>query len=151
MSLYTVLKFVHVVLAIVALGFNASYGLWLRRAAQEPEHAPHVLRGIKFLDDRLATPAYVLLLVTGFMLLFAGDIPITTFWIVAALVLYVAVVVAGMIFYAPTLRSQTALAEAGRSDSEEYRVLARRGTAVGGAMLVLVFAIEFLMVTKPTL
>ena len=57
MSLYTVLKFVHVVLAIVALGFNASYGLWLRRAAQEPEHAPHVLRGIKFLDDRLATPA----------------------------------------------------------------------------------------------
>ena len=38
MSLYSVLKFFHVLLAIVAVGFNASYGIWLARAAKEPEH-----------------------------------------------------------------------------------------------------------------
>ena len=151
MSGYSLLKFVHVALAIVAIGLNVSYGLWLRRAAAEPEHAGHVLRGIKTLDDRFATPAYVLLLFTGFGLLFLGDIPITTLWILASLVLYVGVVVGGMIFYTPTLRGQTRLAEEGKSDSDEYKRLAKRGTAVGAVIIAIVFAIEFLMVTKPTL
>lgn len=151
MSGYSLLKFVHVALAIVAIGLNVSYGLWLRRAAAEPEHAGHVLRGIKTLDDRFATPAYVLLLFTGFGLLYLGDIPVTTFWILATLVLYVGVVVGGMIFYTPTLRGQTRLAEEGKSDSDEYKRLAKRGTAVGAVIIAIVFAIEFLMVTKPTL
>jgi uncharacterized membrane protein len=151
MSLYAVLKYVHVALAIIAIGFNTSYALWLRRAAAEPEHAAYALRGIKFLDDRFATPAYILLLLTGFALIGIGGIPLTTFWILAALVLYVAVVVGGMVFYSPSLRGQVALAEAGRSDSEEYRRLTQRGTAVGAILIVIVFLIEFLMVTKPTL
>jgi len=57
MSLYSILKFFHVLLAIVAVGFNASYGIWLARAAREPQHELHVLRGIKILDDRFANPA----------------------------------------------------------------------------------------------
>jgi uncharacterized membrane protein len=151
MSLYTILKYLHVALAIIAIGFNTSYAVWLRRAAAEPDHAAYALRGIKFLDDRFATPAYILLLVTGLALLGIGGIPFTTFWILAALVLYVGVVVGGMAFYTPILRGQVALAESGRSDSDEYRRLTRRGTVVGGFLIVLVFLIEFLMVTKPTM
>ncbi len=56
-----------------------------------------------------------------------------------------------MFLYTPALRRQTALAEGGQSDSEEYRALAKRGTSIGIALVVLVFVIEFLMVTKPTL
>lgn len=151
MSLYTLLKFGHVVLAIVALGFNASYAIWLRYATREPDHAAHILRGIKTLDDRFATPAYVLLLVTGFGLVLVGDIPLTTFWIVGALVLYAGVVVGGLVFYTPVLRAQTVLAEAGRVDSDEYRSVANRSTIIGWVLVVLVFSIEFLMVTKPNL
>jgi uncharacterized membrane protein len=151
MSLYTFLKFLHIVFAIVAIGFNVSYGLWLRRAATEPEHAAHILRGIKFLDDRFATPAYVLLLVTGLWMVFVGDIPFSTFWIATGLGLYVVLVVGAMFFYTPALRRQTALAEGGRSDSDEYRALSKRGTSIGIALVVLVFVIEFLMVTKPTM
>jgi hypothetical protein len=52
-------KFVHVLLAIVAVGFNASYGIWLARAAKAPQATQsHVLRTIKFIDDRFANPAY---------------------------------------------------------------------------------------------
>ncbi len=43
-------------LAISAIGFNASYGIWLARAGREPEHLGHVLRGIKTLDDLFANP-----------------------------------------------------------------------------------------------
>jgi uncharacterized membrane protein len=150
MSLYTFLKFFHIVLAIVALGFNASYALWLRTAAREPQHAGYVLRGVKMLDDRFATPAYILLLVTGLALIGVGSIPVTTFWILAALVLYAVIVVGGALLYTPILRGQTALAEANRADSAEYRALAKRGTTVGSVILALVFLIEFLMVTKPT-
>ncbi len=151
MSLYTFLKFLHVLLAIVAVGFNASYGIWLARAAKEPEHTGHVLRGIKILDDRIANPAYGLLLITGIAMVIVGDIPLSTFWIAAALVLFVVLVVGGVAGYTPILRRQIALVEAGRVDSDEYRRLSTRGSAVGGVLAVVVLVIVFLMVTKPTL
>ena len=36
MTLYEFLKYIHVVLAIVAIGFNISYAIWLQRAAKDP-------------------------------------------------------------------------------------------------------------------
>jgi uncharacterized membrane protein len=151
MTLYELIKYIHVVLAIVAIGFNISYAVWLSRAANEPVHAPHILRGLKFLDDRFATPAYVLLLITGFGMVFEADIPLDTFWILASLVIYAGVIVLGMFFYSPVLRRQTEIAESGMADSNEYRQLSKRNVGIGGILVAMVLAIEFMMVTKPTL
>src|SRR5947209_20623700 len=101
-SLYLILKFVHVLLAIIAIGFNASYPIWLARAQREPEHALYVLRGIKTLDDRFANPAYALLLVLGLAMTFMAGIPLSTFWIASALVLYVVLVLVALLVYSPT-------------------------------------------------
>lgn len=150
MSLYTFLKFLHVLLAIVAVGFNASYGIWLTRAAHNPEHELHVLRGIKVLDDRFANPAYALLLVTGISMVLVGDLSLATFWIALALALYGVLVVVGLVVYTPTLRRQIAVLEGQGAGSEEYRRLSRRGALVGRGLGVIVIAIVFLMVTKPT-
>ncbi len=46
LGLYEVIKFFHVLLAIVAVGFNATYGIWLARAAKEPEHEAFTLGGV---------------------------------------------------------------------------------------------------------
>ena len=151
LTLYSFMKFLHVLLAVIAVGFNASYGIWLARAAKEPEHAAHVLRGIKFLDDRIANPAYALLLVLGLAMVWEAGIPFSTFWIAASLVLYVVLVVLAVAGYTPALRQQVALAEAGSVDSDEYRAVARRGGMIGGILGVIVVIIIFLMVTKPTL
>lgn len=151
MEPYDLLKFVHVLLAIIAVGFNASYGIWLARAAREPEHLGHVLRGIKTLDDRVANPAYVLLLVTGLLTAFAGGIPLETFWIAASIGLWVVLVLVGLGIYTPTLRRQLALVESGAASGPEYDSLARRGTVVGVLLGVIVVVIVFLMVTKPVL
>jgi uncharacterized membrane protein len=151
LTLYSFLKFLHVLLAVVAVGFNASYGIWLARLAKEPQHAPHVLRGIKYLDDRFANPAYGLLLLLGLAMVWESGIPFSTFWIAASLVLYVVLVVLAIVGYSPALRRQVALAEAGRVDSDEYRQVAKRGGAIGGVLAVLVVIIIFFMVTKPTL
>ena len=151
MSLYTVIKFFHVLLAILAVGFNASYGIWVTRAAREPEHQLHVLRGIKVLDDRFANPAYALLLVTGFAMVIVGDLALSTFWIAAALVLYAVLLVVALAVYTPTLRRQIAVLESHGADSEEYRRVSRRQGVVGPMLGVIVLVIVFLMVTKPTL
>jgi uncharacterized membrane protein len=138
-------------MAVVAVGFNASYGIWLARAAKEPEHALHVLRGVKILDDRFANPAYALLLVLGLAMVWEAGIPLNTFWIAASLVLYVVLVVLAVVGYTPALRQQVALAEAGRVGSDEYRQVAKRGGIIGGILGVIVVIIIFFMVTKPTL
>jgi len=149
-DLYALLKYVHVVLAIVAVGFNASYGIWLARAAREPAHVGHVLRGIKALDDRFANPAYGLLLVTGLSMAFVGGIPLLqTRWLASALVLYAALLVVGVAVYSPTLRRQIALLDAAGPTSAEYLAAASRGRIVGIVLAVIVLAILFLMVVKP--
>jgi uncharacterized membrane protein len=149
LTTYTFFKFLHVLMAIVAVGFNASYAIWLARAAREPEHQSHVLRGIKVLDDRFANPAYGLLLVTGLVMVWVGDLELTQFWLAGGLTLYVVAVVLGLFVYTPTLRRQIQALETG--DAAELQRLSARGTAVGVALAVDVIVIVFLMVAKPTL
>lgn len=150
MTLYTWVKFVHVLMAITAVGFNASYGIWLARAGREPEHQVHVLRGIKILDDRFANPAYGLLLVTGLWMVFISPWELTTFWILSALVLYVVAIILGAGLYTPTLRRQIQVLEAEGPQSEEFQWLSRRGRIVGIVLAILVVIIVGLMVLKPT-
>lgn len=150
-SLYSFMKFLHVLLVVIAVGFNASYGIWIAGAAREPQHAGHVLRGIKILDDRFANPAYGLILLLGLGMVWESGISFSTFWIAASLALYVILVALAVAGFTPTLRRQVALAEAGRVDSDEYRQVARRGGVIGGVLGVIVVVIIFLMVIKPTL
>lgn len=117
---YTILKFIHVLLAIIAVGFNASYGIWIARAAREPEHELHVLRGIKILDDRFANPGYGLLLVTGLAMVVVGDVPLSQLWLKLALGLYGATALIAIFVYSPTLRRQIKMLEAGTVPPAEY-------------------------------
>lgn len=149
-TLYEWLKYAHILLAIIAVGFNASYGIWLARAARDPKHEPYALRTIKVLDDRFANPAYGLLLVTGLLMVWNADIPLSTFWISTSLGIYAVVLLLGLGVYAPTLRRQIRALEEQGSDSSDYRRLSTRGTVVGMVLAVLVLVIVFLMVTKPT-
>lgn len=150
MSAYGLLKYLHVLLAIVAVGFNASYGIWLARAAREPAHLGHVLRGIKTLDDRFANPAYGLLLITGLSMVFVGGIDLLqTRWLLSGLVLWLVLMIVGFAVYTPTLRKQIAALEGSGPTSSEYLALASRGRVVGIGLAVIALVIVFLMVAKP--
>jgi uncharacterized membrane protein len=148
---FTIIKFLHILMAIIAVGFNISYGVWLARAARDPEHEEWAVGGIKILDDRFANPAYGLLLVTGLIMVWIAYPRITDLWIILALILYALAVVLGAVFYSPLLRKQKALLSDGRRDTDEYRRLTNRGRSLGILLAVDVVAIVFLMVTKPTL
>lgn len=147
---YQLTKFVHVLLAIIAVGFNASYGIWLARAAKAPQQTQsHVLRTIKFLDDRFANPAYVLLLVSGLFMVVNSGIPFSQFWIAGAIGLWLVLIFVGAGVYTPTLRDQIRVLENEGPASEEYQRLSARGRNVGIVLAIIVVFIVFLMVTKP--
>ena len=149
--LFLITKYVHILSAIVAVGLNVSYAVWIIRAQRNPEHTAFALKGIKFLDDRIANPAYGVLLVTGILMVFMAGYSITTLWIDIALVLFVVLAVLALTQYTPTLRSQIKLAEAGDMSSVDYVRLAKRGQIVGQALGVIVLVILAMMVFKPTL
>ena len=152
MSLFVFVKFLHVLLAIIAVGFNASYGVWLARLAREPAPTQsYVLRGLKRLDDWFANPAYVLLAVTGVTMVFVGELRFTTFWIAGGIVLWAIAVALGFFVYTPLLRNQIRELETAGPQAEDYRRYASNARFVGILLAVIVVAIAFLMVTKPTL
>jgi uncharacterized membrane protein len=148
---YTVTKLIHVTLAIVAVGFNASYGIWIARSAREPEHIGFVMRTIKLIDDRFANPAYGLLLLTGLFMAWSAGYPLTTLWIAGALALYALVLILAFAVISPNFRAQLRALEREGPASAGYRAAAARGRAFGILVSLMVLAIVVLMVTKPTL
>jgi uncharacterized membrane protein len=149
MNTYGWLKLVHVVAAIVAVGTNVTYFLWLRRVRDEPAHDAFVLRGLQALDRRLANPAYIVLPLTGIVMVLVGDLGFSTFWIAAAIVLYIALGAFAGVFFSPALRRQMELAQSGGPRTAAYRQASQRTTLTGGITMVLVALIVYLMVLKP--
>jgi uncharacterized membrane protein len=150
--LFLALKFVHILCAILAVGFNAGYGLILgraRRGGLDGREVAFALKTVKVMDDRVANPCYVLLGVTGVSMVMLEGYPWSYKWIHASAALLVIVAVLGLAFYTPTLRRQIEILEAsGVADPESAR-LSTRGAILGGILGVIVIAIVALMVYKP--
>ncbi len=148
MSLVLLLKLIHVLAAITAVGSNLTYAFWLRRAGRERDRLVWTIETIHRLDSRVANPAYIVLLVTGVLMVVGGLYSFETGWIAAAIVLYVVVAVIGITLYAPAIRRQLATAEADPT-SAEYEAAERRSNLLGLVTVVIVLFIVFLMVVKP--
>ena len=146
---YTLLKYIHVLLAITAVGSNITYGLWNALAAREPAHLSFALRGISFIDRRVANPAYALLLITGLVLVAIGPWGLGRGWIATALVLFGLLIVVALGFYSRVTKRQIEALETEGHASDKFKRLARQGLILGVASLVIVLAIVFMMVVKP--
>src|SRR5437016_12137787 len=118
-SLYLVLKFIHIFAAIIAVGSNITYGVWNARLHADPAHLGFALRGIKFLDDRIANPAYGVLLLTGLLMaiFFWG---FGHAWLLIGLGIFVVVAAIAVALYSPALTRQIAALESGGADSDAY-------------------------------
>jgi len=151
MSLFSILKYLHILSAIIAVGANATYGIWIARASRSKDTLSFALRTVKIVDDRMANPAYGFLLITGIGMVLTVPYPITTPWILSALVLYAIVFVLGLLAFTPTLRKQIAIAESDGPESAAYQAIAQRSRTLGIAVSLVVLVIVFLMVVKPPL
>ncbi len=152
MDAFTLAKFLHVTFAIIAVGWNASYGFWLARAARQSKDTQlFTLRSIKTMDDRVANPLYGLLLLTGLFMAYQAGYPLlTTRWIAGALALYVVALLMAFLLITPNFRKAIAALEADGPEGATYKSMMARGRTLGIIVGVVVLAIVFLMVTKPT-
>jgi uncharacterized membrane protein len=150
----TPLLILHVLGAVVALGFSLSYGLWIGRGeVASPAERSFALRTVSWVDRRFTTPAYVLQAVTGVLLVAVTDwARLRQSWLEISIGLYVVLTVLAITRYAPAHRRRTALADrlaAGEPVEAEYAAAATAATRLGLLVTVLTIAIAVLMVWKP--
>src|ERR1700688_799132 len=133
---YNLLKFLHVLLAITAVGSNITYGVWKTLGGREPAHAPFALKGIAFIDNRVANPAYGGLLITGLILLAVGQWGFRG-WVIAALVLSALLIVVAIGFYSRVVRQQIQVMDAEGVASAAYKRLDSQALRYGVISLVI--------------
>jgi uncharacterized membrane protein len=148
MSWYSLIKYLHVLLAITAVGSNITYAVWKTLGAREPAHAPFALKGIALIDRRVANPAYGLLLITGLILLAVGQVGFRG-WVIAALILFVILIVVAVGFYSRVVRQQIEVVDKEGVTSDAYKRLDSQAMLYGIVSLVIALAIVFVMVVKP--
>ncbi len=147
-TLILLLKLVHILSAMLAVGTNATAIFWLRHAGREPDRLRFAIGGIRWLDKRLAIPAFGVLVLTGGLMVWFGVYDLTEGWVLTALVLYVGLAVAGMTVMGPALKR--VIAEAERNpESEAFSAAARTSLRYTIGSLGVLVVIVILMVTKP--
>ncbi len=149
-TIYLILKYIHILAAITAVGANITYGVWNARSQSDTAHLGFALKGIKFIDDRIANPAYGVVFLTGLIMVFVGSWGFKL-WIIAAVVLFIAVVVVAVAAYSPLLVRMIKLVDAGQTTSPEFAGLVNRNRIIGIVFAILLALIVGLMVFKPSL
>src|SRR5262245_52051268 len=117
--LYITLKFVHILLAIVAVGFTTSFGLISARAAKAGDREMiYALKTIALMSS-IAHACYILLLVTGVWMIWVVGYPYSFTWIYLSLILFTVAFLAGSFMMVPSVKRRIKiLGERGSSDPE---------------------------------
>jgi len=148
MTLLALLKVIHVLAAIMAVGSNLTFAFWINRAGRDGPRLVFAIEGIRRLDRTVANPGYVVLLLTGIGMVLTGSFRFEQGWLATALLLYAVAVVIGIVLFRPAIRRH--LAEAQRDPtSPAYEEAARRTRLLGLVTSLLVVVIVILMVAKP--
>jgi len=144
---YVLIKFLHILIAILALGTSAGLGIVLEFYGDHPTYGAFVLGAIKRIVAFFVVPGYVLMLATGLWMTNLSW-SMTTKWIQAALVLWGV----GMVMLAisvAVLHKQIALFNTEGPTSSAYRTVSLLGRGLGAATGLIVVIVLYFMVFKP--
>ena len=148
--LFDVVKFFHILFVITAVGSNITYGFWQARTGNDQRLESFVLRGVRWIDDHVANPAYGLVLITG-LIMAAWHYSFRVRWIELAILLYLIAIAIALALYSPSLRRQISVLEREGISSTAYRQASTRATVIGIGIMVPILIILFLMINKPAL
>ena len=150
---YDISVFVHVAAVVVGFGATFAEAIMFPVALKTGrQHLPYVHRLQLAINQRMATPALALIIITGIYQT-ADRWEFSDFWISATFL--IALILGGLngAYFIPSDRKLAPLVErdlaAGGEPSEAYLAQAKRQGNVGALAGVLVLIAIFLMVTKP--
>jgi uncharacterized membrane protein len=155
---YDLSVFVHVTAVMVGFGATFAEAIMFPVAMRvDPRHLPYVHRLQLAINQRLATPALVIVLGTGIYQVSKGNWGFGKFWVSGAFV--IVFVIGGLLggYFIPTDRRLAPMVErdiAASADgevvlSDEYQRQARIEGIVGAITGILLVVAVYLMVTKP--
>lgn len=154
MTLYFLVKYLHVLGAIVILGTGTGIAFFMLMAhrAQDAEFIARTASVVVIADAIFTLSAVILQPVTGGLLMMLSATEITDRWILASLALYV---IAGL-FWVPVVFMQIEMRDLARRAAEQraalperYFVLFRRWFAFGFPGFGATMLILWLMIAKP--
>jgi uncharacterized membrane protein len=157
-STYDLSIFIHVTAVVVGFGATFAESLTFPIAMRlDPRHLPYVHRLHMAINQRLATPALAVVLITGIYQAADGPYDFSEAWISASFVIVLLLGALLGAYLVPADRRLAAMAEAELADagagavtlSDEYQRRARDTARAGAAAGVLVVIAIFLMVAKP--
>ncbi len=145
---------IHITAAVVGFGATFAEAVTFPVAMKlDKRHLPYVHKLQLFINQRLATPALVVILVTGIYQVSEGDFSFGDTWISASFL--IVIVLGGLLgaYFIPTDRRlfdqvTKDLAETGEP-SKAYLADVRREGVMGTITGILIIVALFLMVTKP--
>jgi len=148
-SAYLGIKFLHIFVAVVALGSSAGLGIVLEFYAHDRTHGAFVLRAIERVLAVVVFPGYILVLATGLWM--AGSAwSFTAGWVQSAIVLWI-LGAAALGCSLAALRKQRRLHIREETAPAAYRRAFLATRISGGAFGLAVVAILGLMVFKPSI
>jgi len=152
-DLYDISVFVHVSSVVVGFGATFAEAIMFPVAMKTgKQHLPYVHRLQLAINQRMATPALALIIITGIYQT-ADRWELSDFWISATFL--IALILGGMngAYFIPSDRRLAPMVERDLADggepSEAYLAQAKRQGMFGALAGVLVLIAIFLMVTKP--
>src|SRR4051812_4418624 len=156
---YNFSLFLHI--TAVMVGFGSTFALSVTTPIAlklDPRHLPYVHQLSQTLNRFFASPALLIVLITGFYQVSEGNWDLGDFWVSATIVIVVVIgALMGMVF-APSARKLKALSERDIAAappggqvtiSDEYNQRARAEMIAGPITGLLLVIAVFLMVTKP--
>jgi uncharacterized membrane protein len=159
MSAYEFSIFLHISAVVVGLGATFAEAIAFPVAMKmDASHLPYLHRLQRAINQRLATPALLIIILTGMYQVSEGNWSYSDFWISATFA--IAIILGGLngAYFVPADRKLEAMAkrdiaaapgEGKITMSDEYLRGARIEGIVGAIAGLLVIAAVFLMVVKP--
>ncbi|WP_028057825.1 DUF2269 family protein [Candidatus Solirubrobacter pratensis] len=145
---------IHVTAALVGFGATFAEAVTFPVAMKlDKRHLPYVHKLQLFINQRLATPALVVILITGFYQVSEGDWSFGDAWI--SLTFLIVIILGGLLgaYFVPTDRKLfdqvTKELASGGELSQDYLAAVRREGVVGSITGILIVIALFLMITKP--
>jgi uncharacterized membrane protein len=155
-TFHSILVFIHVAAAVVGLGasFALAVGFPLAVRVGDPRGLLFVHRLSLEVTRKLASPALLVILITGIWQALDADISLGEPWISASFVIVIVLGALQGAYFTRTDRKLIAMVEselaAGHTElSKAYRDEANREGGIGALAGLLILAAVFLMVTRP--
>jgi len=147
---YPTLKFLHILFAIIAVGFTSTFGIIMGRAATAGRDGRELKFALQLLQvmGRIAHVAFLLVLVTGI-----GIVQVVGFpwygWVLWSTGLFAFAFLMGVFVLAPSVTKRLRILEERGASDPQFIALSKRSAMLGMGLSLVTLVILWLMIAKP--